>query len=144
MPQVFLSLGSNLGDPYDNIVKALNLLNNHKKITVERVSTFHKTKPVGGPSQPDFLNAAVKINTDLKPRHVLKTINRIEKQLGRKRTVKNGPRTIDLDILLYDDLKINQRDLKIPHPRMHEREFVLKPLSEIAPELIPDENNKKH
>jgi 2-amino-4-hydroxy-6-hydroxymethyldihydropteridine diphosphokinase len=135
MAQVFLSLGSNLGDPYENIVKALSLLDQESGIRIEKVSSFHKTKPVDGPQQPDYLNAAVQISTDLTPERLLQVINQIEKKLGRIRTIKNGPRTIDLDILLFSDFKIDKPNLQIPHPRMYEREFVLKPLSEIAPDL---------
>ena len=105
----------------------------HKKeeIEVKRVSSLYETDPVGGSDQPRYLNGVIEVETDLDPRGLLALLQEIENQLGRVRTVKNGPRTIDLDILTYGDKKIDEPDLKIPHPRMAEREFVQRPLSDL-------------
>ncbi len=131
----FISLGSNLGDRRENLKKALEYMEAHPEITIEKVSSFIESKPVGGPPQGDYLNGVVKINTTLSPYELLSTLKDIEKKLGRKRTIRFGPRTIDLDILLYRKEVIDEDTLKIPHPRMFEREFVLKPLFEIEPEM---------
>ncbi len=130
MSDVFLGLGSNLGDRRGNIVQALNRLK-QCGISVERVSTIIETAPQGGPPQSPYLNAVIKGQTDLRPELLLKTVKDIERELGRTPSVRNGPRIIDIDILLYDDIKINTDDLTIPHPRMKERSFVMIPLSEI-------------
>jgi 2-amino-4-hydroxy-6-hydroxymethyldihydropteridine diphosphokinase len=134
---VYLGLGSNLGSRRENIHQALNHLQ-EKGVSIQKVSTFIETAPVDVPPQPvqgDYVNAVAKAITDLSPQELLKTCLTIESELGRVRSVKNGPRLIDIDILLYDDLKIDSPDLVVPHPRMHERDFVLRPLREIAPEL---------
>jgi 2-amino-4-hydroxy-6-hydroxymethyldihydropteridine diphosphokinase len=128
---VFIGIGSNLGNRLDNIEKAIERLKSVPDIEVEKVSSIIETNPQGGPPQPKYLNGAIKINTELSARGLLKVLQEIENQLGRKRLVKNGPRTIDLDILLYGDKKIDESDLKIPHPHMLKREFVMKPLFEI-------------
>ncbi|MDP2980610.1 MAG: 2-amino-4-hydroxy-6-hydroxymethyldihydropteridine diphosphokinase [Candidatus Omnitrophota bacterium] len=127
----YIGIGSNLGDREKYIENAIEKLKNIEGVEVKRVSNIHETEPVGGPRQGKYLNAAIEIETGLKPRELLAKLQDIEKQLGRKRTVKNAPRTIDLDILLYGDNKIDEPDLKIPHPGMREREFVMKPLIEI-------------
>ncbi len=127
----YIGIGSNLGDREKYIENAIEKLKNIEGVEVKRVSNIHETEPVGGPRQGKYLNAAIEIETGLKPRELLAKLQDIEKQLGRKRTVKNAPRTIDLDILLYGDNKIDEPDLKIPHPGMREREFVMKPLKEI-------------
>ncbi len=131
--EVFLGIGSNLGNRYNNIAKAISLLNAIPSITVKKTSSLHNTKPVGGPptGQRDFLNGAIMLKTSLSAIELLKELKQIEKKLSRKKTIKNGPRTIDLDILFYGDKVINDRNLKVPHPRMFEREFVLQPLKEI-------------
>lgn len=100
-----------------------------------RVSTLIETKPVGGPPQGNFLNGVVEIETTLTPRDLLKRLQEIEESLGRVRAERWGPRTIDLDILLYGDQVIHEPDLVIPHPLMHERRFVLQPLAQLAPDL---------
>ena len=97
-----------------------------------KVSSIYETEPVGGPHQSKYLNGVIAINTELEPRQLLLVLQKIENQLGRQRSVKNGPRTIDLDILMYGEEKIDEPDLKVPHPRMREREFVLKPLRDIV------------
>jgi len=127
----YLGIGSNLGNRRENIKKALDYLAKTKGIKVEKTSRIYETKPVGGPPQNKFLNAAVKIRTSLAPQTLFKTIKKIEKQLRRKKRARNYPREIDLDILLYAAKVIKIKGLVIPHPRMFEREFVLKPLREI-------------
>ncbi len=137
MPIVYLGIGSNLGKRETNIEKAIQLFKkNH--IDILKTSTFIETDPVGGPPQGKFLNGVIKIKTLLSPQELLKILKDIEKQLGRTKTVIDGPRTIDLDILVYDQIKIKTPELTIPHPRMLEREFVLKPLQEIAPQLLKE------
>ncbi len=128
MPTVFLSLGSNLGDREVNIRRAVECLVRDGMRIIE-VSPIIETDPVGGPPQGLFLNAALKAETSLAPLDLLHCIHRIEEELGRVRTVRNGPRTIDIDILLYDDLKLASPALTIPHPRMVERDFVMRPLN---------------
>jgi len=130
MPAVFIGIGSNLGDRLANINNAINYLRSDKGIIVEKISSFIETAPVGAPG-PEYLNGVIKITTDLPPKTLLIVLQNIEKKLGRYRPFKNAPRTIDLDILLYGGEVIDEPDLKIPHPRMYEREFVLKPLREI-------------
>ena len=134
MPTVFLGLGSNLGNRRDNIKEAVRLIQKHN-ISLKKFSSIIETEPVGGPSQEKFLNTVVKVKTDLSARHLLKTLKSIEKELGRRKTVVNGPRIIDIDILLYDALTLNTPQLIIPHPRMWQRDFVMRPLKEIAPEF---------
>ncbi len=135
MPIVYLGLGSNLGNRKANINAALKKLG-AARITVEKTAAFLETEPVGGPAQDKFINTVAKAFTKLSPEELLTQIQTIEKSLGRVRSVKNGPRTIDIDILLYDQLKIKKANLTIPHPRMLEREFVMTPLNEIAPNMI--------
>lgn len=142
MAKVYLGIGSNLGDRRGNIRKALALLKD-RKIKLRKISKVIETDPVGGPKQGKFLNAVLEADTDLRPRRLLETLKDIEMQLGRKKTVRFGPRTIDLDILLYNNAIINAKDLIIPHPRMHERDFVLKPLREIAPNITRPNNKMK-
>lgn len=132
----YLALGSNLGDREDNLNKALQMLSHSEGITVTNVSTFLNTAPVGYTDQPDFLNAVVEIETILEPYALLAVCNEIEQTLKRKRIIHWGPRTIDVDILLFGDLVLEDEKLTIPHPRMLEREFVMKPLCEIAPEAV--------
>lgn len=135
---VYLSLGTNIGDRQRNIMQAINLLN-ERVGTVATLSSFLETEPWGFESANAFINIALAIKTDLTPTQLLKATQVIEKELGR--TVKSSgdgyaDRIIDIDILLYDDLILSQNDLKIPHPLMQERLFVLTPLAEIAPELV--------
>ena len=134
MPIVYLAFGSNLGDREENIRAAIRRLE-IGGVKILKLSSVIETDPVGGPPQGLFLNAAAKVETGLSPEELLALIRRVEAGLGRVRTVKDGPRAIDIDILLYADLNINIPDLVVPHPRMWERDFVMKPLSEIAPEL---------
>lgn len=134
MARVFLGLGSNQGDRHANLLEALRLLGSEVAIT--RVSSFYETEPVGYIDQEWFLNAACEATTDKTPRQMLTLANDVEQALGRTREIRWGPRTIDVDILLYDDLVLNEPDLQVPHPRMLERAFVLIPLAEIADEVI--------
>jgi len=127
----YLGMGSNLGNRRENIKKALDYLAKTKGIKIEKNSRIYETEPVGGPPQGKFLNAAIKIKTSLTPLSLLKTTKNIEKDLGRKKSVRFGPRQIDLDILFYGDRVIKTRGLIVPHPRIFEREFMLKPLREV-------------
>ena len=135
MAIVYLGLGSNLGKRRENIDSAINLLKENK-ISVLRCSSITETAPVDcPPNQRNFLNGVLKIETDLLPHELLGVLKTIERQIGRKEAVRNGPRPIDLDILLYNQIKIQTPDLTIPHPRMFERDFVMIPLREIEPHL---------
>ena len=136
MTIAYLGVGSNLGDREANIKKAIGFLGGIKKMKVTKISRFIESDPVGGPPQGKYLNGAVKIETELTPRDLLKAVKDIEKRVGRADTVRNGPRVMDIDILAYDDVVVDEDDLKIPHPRMYERDFVKIPLKEIAPDLI--------
>jgi len=133
MSTVYIGLGSNLGNRQKNIYDALEHLEKNN-IKVLRQSTIIETEPMGGPPQDHYLNAVIKVDTNHYPQELLRILKSIEKQLGRIKTVADGPRLIDLDILLFDDIQMNTPHLTIPHPRMFERDFVLKPLTEIAPE----------
>ena len=136
MATVFLGIGSNLGDREAHIEKALTLLKEHKEIDVIAVSSLIETEAVGGIPQPRFLNGAVKTRTDLKPLDLLAQLKIIERRLGRGKHGPNEPRSIDLDILFYEDIVILEgKNITIPHPRLAERYFVLKPLAEIAPDF---------
>lgn len=135
MSIAYLSIGSNQGDRYDFLKKATLELKN-SGIEILCCSSVYETIPVGYVEQPDFLNAVLKVRLDYSPQQLLDIIHDIEKNLGRKRDKRWGPRTIDIDILLYDDLQVFDDDLIIPHPEMLNRAFVLKPLSEIAPEIF--------
>jgi 2-amino-4-hydroxy-6-hydroxymethyldihydropteridine diphosphokinase len=130
----YLGLGSNLGRKKYNVSRSI-LLMKKAGIRILRQSRFYKTKPVGFMEQPDFINAAVKIRTVFAPKRLLKILQDIEKAMGRVKARRWGPRIIDIDILLYGDKTVKTNGLVIPHPRMHERTFVLKPLAEIAPGL---------
>lgn len=132
---VYLGLGGNVGDPHYYLRRAIALLAAQPAIKVERVSPFLETEPVGYLEQANFLNGVVQITTSLTPQELLTATQSIENKLGRVRTVRWGPRTIDIDILLYGELILASADLTIPHPRMLERAFVLQPLAMIAPEL---------
>ena len=134
MADAFLGIGSNIRDKEENIKKAIGLV--REKYKVLKSSSLYETEPVGYKEQDWFLNCAVEIETKLTPLELLDFLKSVEKKLGRANTIKNGPRTIDLDILFYDGLIINEKNLTIPHPRLHERLFVLEPLKEIAPELV--------
>lgn len=135
MKTIYLSLGSNLGDRARNLRAAIDGLA-RASIAVRRVSPVYETAPVDLVDQPMFLNLVVEAETALMPRQLLARIARLERELGRQRTVAKGPRTIDIDILFHGSSVIDTPDLIVPHPRIAERRFVLEPLSEIAPELV--------
>jgi len=139
MTPAFIGLGSNVGDREENIKKAISLLKNNINIKVKKVSSLYETEPVGYVDQGEFLNAAIEIETDLTPHELLKITKGIEEKLKRDRKIKWGPRTIDLDILLFGDLRIDEPHLNVPHPEIKNRAFVLIPLAEIAGQIIhPD------
>ena len=129
----YIALGSNIGDSETYLNEAVEKIGQIPTCTVEKVSSYLVTEPYGVTDQPDFLNACLKMRTLLYPEELLKELNRIEKEAGRERIIHWGPRTLDLDLLLYDDIVLEEDDLCIPHVEMHKRSFVLEPLAEIAP-----------
>ena len=139
MPTAYIGLGANLasfaGPPPETLAAALLQLGGLGRVAAR--SSLYNTDPVGFADQPQFVNAVIALETDLEPAELLKKLLEIEKEYGRDRSqgIPNGPRTLDLDILLIDDLEINEPGLELPHPRLAERTFVLIPLSEIAPQL---------
>ena len=134
MATAYLGLGSNLGDRKQNLTQALGLLSTH--VMVEKVSSVYETEPVGFKEQPLFLNAVCRVSAGLKPMELLKLAKKIEARLGRKPGFANAPRTVDIDILLYDNEVLDSRELTVPHPHLAERAFVLVPLAEIAPDVV--------
>lgn len=134
MVAVYLGLGSNLADRAQNISEALKRL--EAKVQLDRISSLYETEPVGLVDQPWFLNLVCGGDTDLSPQALLRWAKTIEREMGRKRGIRFGPRLIDIDILFYDDLVISTPELEIPHPRLHERGFTLIPLDEIAPDFV--------
>jgi 2-amino-4-hydroxy-6-hydroxymethyldihydropteridine diphosphokinase len=130
---VYLSLGSNLGDRQQNLREAIEKLKSLGEVTA--VSSFYETEPVEFTAQPWFLNCAVALRTELMPKVFLAKMQAIEQQLGRRRIQPKGPRTIDLDILLFGNSVISMLQLEVPHPTMHQRRFVLEPLAEIASDV---------
>jgi 2-amino-4-hydroxy-6-hydroxymethyldihydropteridine diphosphokinase len=131
----YLGLGSNLGDRERNLLQAVRMLNRRDGITVTSVSHIYETDPVGYVEQPAFLNMACRIETSLTPTQLLQAALGIERSLGRVRTVRWGPRTIDIDILLYNELKQDTPELTLPHPRLLERPFALIPLRDVMPDI---------
>lgn len=132
-------MGGNLGDRAGNLRAALARLGTRPDVTLERVSSFIETEPVDAPpGSPSFLNGAAALRTSLTPRKLLAALLSIEDEMGRRRAPgeQNAPRVVDLDLLLYDDRVIAAADLRVPHPRLHERLFVLEPLAEIAPGAV--------
>lgn len=134
--QVFIALGANMAQPAKQVRRAIALLCLLPHTRLVKTSSFYSTTPVGYLEQADFINAVVEISTVLSARELLESLLAIESALGRERQFPNGPRTIDLDILLHGDSRVDQSELTVPHPRMHERAFVLVPLTEIAPDVI--------
>lgn len=132
----FLGLGSNVGDREEYIEQAIFLMEKNPNVQVLKHSSNYETEPEGGGSQPPFLNAAIAIKTKLSPHKLLDLCQEIEATLGREREIEWGPRTIDIDILLYGDEIVSDDKLQVPHPLMHERLFVLKPLREIAGQVM--------
>jgi 2-amino-4-hydroxy-6-hydroxymethyldihydropteridine diphosphokinase len=135
MTKVYAGLGSNFGNKRENILSAIDRMDAYEEICVKEKSGFYDTAPVGGPPQPDYVNCVIGLETEIKPQTLLKVFKKIEKELGRKPGVRWGPRVVDLDIILFGDRIVNDHNLKIPHERMHERVFVLEPLSEISPDI---------
>jgi len=131
----YVGLGSNLGERRKTLQAALRELDAMEGLEVLKVSKFRETEPVGGPPQGRFINAAARVRTTLGPERLLAELQRIEDEFGRERSVRWGPRTLDLDLLLYGDAIVNTPRLKVPHPLLHERRFVLEPLCDLAPEL---------
>jgi 2-amino-4-hydroxy-6-hydroxymethyldihydropteridine diphosphokinase len=134
--KAYLGLGGNIGDKKGNIVKAIDLIGNHEEIQVSKISSYYETEPVGYIEQEWFLNIVIEIITSLKPIDLLEYCNHVEKELKRKRIIRWGPRTIDIDILLYEGFNSKSERLTVPHERMCERAFVMIPLYEINPNLI--------
>jgi 2-amino-4-hydroxy-6-hydroxymethyldihydropteridine diphosphokinase len=134
----FVGLGSNLGDPESRLREGLAALAALPEVRLTTASSLYRSAPVGHAGQPDFVNAVARLSTGLAPQPLLAALLGIEKGFGRKRSFRNAPRTLDLDLLLFDADNIDEAGLVVPHPRMHERAFVLVPLLEIAPDcLIP-------
>lgn len=131
-PAVFVALGSNLGDREANLARGVRGLR-ERGLRITARSSVYETAPVGGPAQGPYLNAVVQAETALGPEQVLASCLGVERDAGRLRTVPNAPRTLDLDLLLYGDAVVDTQALRVPHPRLHERGFVLVPLAEIAP-----------
>jgi 2-amino-4-hydroxy-6-hydroxymethyldihydropteridine diphosphokinase len=138
MVRAFIGLGSNLGDRETTLRAAVGRLGGLAETEVRGVSTFRHTEPVGYVDQPRFLNAAVELETALSPRALLAALLELERDFGRDRGASppQGPRTLDLDLLVYGDLTIDEPGLEVPHPRLHERSFVLEPLAELDPALV--------
>lgn len=135
----YLGLGSNVGDRLASLQAAVERLHADARTTVHAVSSVYQTEPVGGPDQEDFFNIAVRVGTRRSPARLLRLCQEVEEALGRERTVRWGPRTIDVDVLLYGPRTVETRTLQIPHPRLAERAFALIPLIEVAPgEAFPD------
>lgn len=134
MTLVYIALGANINNPIQQIQSAIKAIHSLEQCPILKISSLYKTKPIG-PDQPDMINAVIAINTLLSPHDLLRTLQRIEHEHKRERTIHWGPRSLDLDILLFGEEVINEEVLIIPHPRMHERNFVLIPLHEIAGDL---------
>jgi 2-amino-4-hydroxy-6-hydroxymethyldihydropteridine diphosphokinase len=131
----YIGLGSNLEDPQNQLRRAFADIDKLPDTRVDARSSLYRSAPIGLLDQPDFVNAVAKIATKLTPQALLRALLHIEHQHGRERTVRNAPRTLDLDVLLYDDMQLHEHGLTIPHPQMHRRAFVLQPLLEIAPDI---------
>ena len=136
MARAIIGLGANLGDPVAQLRAAIEAIGRLPLTRIVAASSFYRTAPVGFAAQPDFVNAAVAIDTELEPRALLAALKAIEVAAGRERSFKDAPRTLDLDLLLYADRLIDEPELVVPHPRMHERAFVLAPLVEIEPDAV--------
>lgn len=134
--RAFIGLGSNLGRKEENIRRALEMLGGRRGIGLAGVAPLYKTGPVGYADQDWFLNTVAEIETSLPPRELLEVLMGIEKEMGRRRTVRWGPRVIDLDILLYGEAAIDTPDLVVPHPRLEERAFAVVPLADLRPALL--------
>lgn len=131
MAVVYIGLGSNLGDREEQVLRAVHELRAFSR--VRKISTLRETMPIGITDQPKFLNAVAEIETDYTPSETMGELLRIEEEMGRTRSVKGGPREIDLDILDYNGQVLKEENVEVPHPRMHERRFALEPLAELVP-----------
>ena len=136
MVQAYLGLGSNIGDREQQLQEAIRLIDSTEGIDVVQTSPIYETAPVGYTDQPNFLNLCIEINTELSPQALLQHCLETEQHLHRVRDIRWGPRTLDVDILLYGNEVVEEEDLSIPHPRMNERAFVLIPLNDIAPNKV--------
>lgn len=139
MPQTHfavIALGSNLAEPARQVRAALSALEAHPQIQIEKTSSLYVTAPIGYDDQPDFVNAVCSVRTSLDGVSLLAVLNRIEADFGRERTFRNAPRTLDLDIIDFDGISSDDPHLTLPHPRAHERSFVMKPLAEILPDFV--------
>jgi 2-amino-4-hydroxy-6-hydroxymethyldihydropteridine diphosphokinase len=137
MTRAYVGLGANLGDREETILRALELLDAAPGVDVAATSSLRETDPVGYLEQPRFVNAAAALETSLRPQELLELLLEVERKLGRTRTgPRFGPRTIDLDVLLFGDEVVDEPGLSVPHPRLHERRFALEPLAELDPELV--------
>jgi 2-amino-4-hydroxy-6-hydroxymethyldihydropteridine diphosphokinase len=134
--EAFVGLGANLENPLQQVRQAISELDAIEHTRVLVASSLYRSAPVGYADQPDFINAVAKVQTRLSPHELLDALHVIENRHGRRRSVRNAPRTLDLDLLLYGMLVVDEDGLTLPHPRMHERAFVLLPLAEIAPEAL--------
>lgn len=136
MRRAYVGLGANLGPREEALRRALELLAATPGVELAAVAEFRETDPVGGVDQPRFLNGAAAVDTTLSPRELLDLLLSIEQQLGRERRgARFGPRTVDLDLLVYEDVVVDEPGLTVPHPRLHERRFALEPLAELEPKL---------
>ena len=145
MPQTHfavIALGSNLAEPARQVRAALSALEAHPQIQIEKTSSLYLTAPVGYDDQPDFVNAVCSVRTSLDGVSLLAVLNRIEEDFGRQRTFRNAPRTLDLDIIDFDGISSDDPHLTLPHPRAHERSFVMKPLAEILPDFVLGEHGR--
>ncbi|WP_457644172.1 2-amino-4-hydroxy-6-hydroxymethyldihydropteridine diphosphokinase [Persephonella sp.] len=138
--RIFLGLGSNIGDRKGNILRAVRMIGD--KVKIEKMGGIYISKAVGFEDQPDFYNTAISGFTDLEPEELFFFLKEIEKKVGRIERFRWGPREIDIDILFYGDEIIEKRELTVPHPRLHERDFVLKPLIDIDPDFVHPVFNK--
>jgi 2-amino-4-hydroxy-6-hydroxymethyldihydropteridine diphosphokinase len=138
--EVLLGLGANLGDPLEQLRRAIRLLREH--LDVLAVSPVYRSEPVGLADQPEFLNVVLRARTELSPRELLRVVLEVERGLGRRRTVRNAPRPIDVDILDHGGRRLTEPGLVLPHPRLHERAFVLRPLRDVAPEWRHPESGR--
>ncbi|HEU5489447.1 MAG TPA: 2-amino-4-hydroxy-6-hydroxymethyldihydropteridine diphosphokinase [Gaiellaceae bacterium] len=136
MTVAYVGLGANIGPREVTLLRAVDLLAEANEVEVLAVSQLRETDPLGMVDQPRFLNGAARIDTSLSPRALLELLLRIEQSLGRVRAERWGPRTVDLDLLVYGDLIVDEPGLRVPHPRLHERRFALEPLAELDPELV--------
>jgi 2-amino-4-hydroxy-6-hydroxymethyldihydropteridine diphosphokinase len=136
MTRVYVGLGSNQGDPRRELLAAFEELTQLARTKLVARSSLYRTAPLGNQAQPDFLNAVAQLDTDLSPEALLDALHAIERRHGRERPFRDAPRTLDLDLLLYGEERISGERLAVPHPRMHERAFVLAPLLELDPQAV--------